>query len=252
MSQVTASQLFYWIPEASKFPNPSGVLRRIAVRLDGSVWAIPTHLVPWSLCNEMTEAGVTWYVLRFDESEAQNLAKIAHDHLAKEIRAVEARARKSLASAQADYEKPPEGKEPMTVAGFEKRVEKAVQRAKELLGDLESAAKVFEIDPDTLPVQWAAAQADLIGQAARAKARIYAGAGVKAAEVNPLDGPAIANAVKADAIPVNVVADFLLENGAEDAADSLVAAFAPEPVAVPADDDGGDYTWGDEEKLPWE
>ena len=241
---IQASLLIYDIPEKAPIANPSGRLRRIAIRANLSCWIVPNHLIPYSLLNYMAENGATWHTVQFDVSEAQKLLRMANEAIKRDMEAAVARTAKSIAAAELAYEQPADDAPPPTVSDFEERTQRAIKRAKQVLGDLEEAAKVFGIDPAATPVRWAYAQAEVLRSAAHDRARRYAGAGVKAAEVGGFDGQAVANAVAADAIPAGVVADFIQDHGADDEANALRAAFAGPDAKL---DD-----WGDEEMLSWE
>jgi hypothetical protein len=228
--------------------DPCPRLRRIAAHTQLSCWVIPEKLIPHSYLNELRERGVTWDLVKFDATEAEKLITIAARGIAKDLDKTVKDCHRAINQAEAEYHNADlrRGKQkgsPLSVDEYEDRAAKAVDRALEVVGDLEEAARIFNIDPATLPVTWAAEQARVLRSAAHDRARRFAEAGKKAAEVNPIDGPAIANAVRADDIPVNVLGDFLTENGAEEEAESLVAAFAPD---ARLDD------WGPEETLSWE
>jgi hypothetical protein len=247
---VKASLVVYDIPENSGVENPSRRFRRIGVRVNLSVWVIPNHLIPYALLNTMAENKVTWHAVEFSTAESEKLIRIARQSLERDVRDAVARTQRSIAAAHQAFEQPEEGQE-VSFDAFQDRIGRAVKRAQELLGDLEEAAKVFEIDPCSLPVSWAMGQFQVLQSAAHQRAQVYVGAAQKARAIGG-DGVALANAAMADDVPAGVVADFLREQGDDETADSLQGAFAETEALVEAATPGTDGPTDDWDALPWE
>lgn len=100
----TYSLLQYDIPERqgeARVRNPSGTLRRLAVRTSYSVWVVPQDRVPWGLLDGWTHAGVRWHLVPFAAEAAEQILALATDTLRSQIASIQASAGKSLQDAGA-------------------------------------------------------------------------------------------------------------------------------------------------------
>ncbi|HJZ56144.1 MAG TPA: hypothetical protein VKE74_14345, partial [Gemmataceae bacterium] len=80
-TNLRACLLIYDIPEHSTVANPSGRLRRTAVRVNLFCWVIREGDIPYALLNTMATGGATWHVVKFDAGEAGKLIGMATEAL---------------------------------------------------------------------------------------------------------------------------------------------------------------------------
>jgi hypothetical protein len=191
---VNASLLQYDIPDAVDFPNPSPILRRIGFRSNLSVWVIPNHRIPWTLLNDMQAAGCIWHVVKFDTSEAKHLASMCAIALRQEIVDAVNMARTSESAAmRAD-----------------------LARARRLLADAREACKSFELNPDTFEFGNSHRALMSIGLAAKVRAKLYADAATEIAQLGDTVSQGMAAAIRANEVPVGIVADYMQDNCLDD------------------------------------
>lgn len=210
---MQACLLIYDIPEASRVPNPSGFLRRMAVRINLSCWVVPEGDIPYARLNEMAAGGASWHVVRFDAAEAGKLVAMAAAAIRRELRDALRRAKRSAARAAAALES---GKS--SVGKYTEQARAQVSRVKRLMRDLKQAAERFEIAPESLPLTQAARGVDAIQAAMHTRARLYAEAAEQARGQATAAGEGMANAAAADTVPAGVLADFIEEAGGDAAA----------------------------------
>ena len=216
-SDLRASLLIYDIPERSGVANPSGFLRRMAVRVNLSCWVIPEGDIPYHRLHAMATGGATWHVVRFDAAEAWKLVGMAAAAIRRELRDALRRARRAAGRAAAAVE-----------AGesdpgrYDERARSTVRRLRRLLSDLTAAAGRFGIAAEGLPLLAAARGIDALQAAMKARARLYAEA---AEAVRRLGDEAMARAAEADLVPAGVLADDIDDRGGDTSA--LRAAFDP-------------------------
>lgn len=91
-----SSILVYDIPQRINFPNPTPRLWRCGTRLNLSVWVVRADLVPWTLLNEMKDAGVRWHLLPFSDADSKEATALMLGNIRDELRAAQAREAKSL------------------------------------------------------------------------------------------------------------------------------------------------------------
>lgn len=224
ISQLRPVFFSYDLPEKAKLENPSGFLRRRAVRLQQSVWCMPNSMIPYQLISDLEAGGASVYVIAFDANEAETLMTILTDALKKEAESARRRAAKSIKSAEDAMIESTQG-HTRAIDDFDVRVAKAVRRAETLLGDLQEAASVFGIDVSSLPIQASLQAVNVLQQAASNRAKAYAEMAKAAAQAAHMDAQAMATAAKADDVNPQDLADFLEENGID--ASSQREAFAP-------------------------
>lgn len=208
---MNASMLFYDIPDSANIPNPSGKLRRRAVRINLSCWLIRTEDVPYSLLNGMASKGAKWYVLKFDPTEAGRLLQLAADNLKRDLQLAEERADRSAESAHNQLQDSTEDAG-QALAHYLNRVKQTVKRMDKLVADFSHVSKLFGIDTDTLPLSAVTQAAEAIRLGAHARAKEYAEMADAAGRLGD-KGRAIQAAMLADDIPAEIVADFLEESG---------------------------------------
>jgi hypothetical protein len=213
------SLLQYDIPQRRgqrRIPNPSGRLRRFAVRSSYSVWIIPSDRIPWPLLNAWEEQGVRWHLAPFaaDEAGLKAVLQLATDALKRQVEAVQASARKSVEKAKEKH-----GEKTDRLEKDERRI---VRRAERLLADAQSAAKAFGIAG--LPLQEALAAVRALGSANRERAALYADM------AQQVKDPGIRAAALKGEVPAGILADFIAEESEEDMG-HVVAAFRDPPAA---------------------
>lgn len=91
-----SSILVYDIPQRLNFPNPTSRLWRCGTRLNLSVWVIRADLTPWTLLNEMKNAGVRWHLLPFSDADSKEATQLMLGNIRDELRAAQQREAKSL------------------------------------------------------------------------------------------------------------------------------------------------------------
>lgn len=224
----------YDIPEGPNGPvyaNPSGWLRHIAVRDGWSGWIIKKGAISLARIFEMRQAGCRVTIRDFAEYETADIVKdivrSLHDEarvLVASVNERRARAEEALASAQADG---------LTEEQARKRYEtamKAITReTEEKVKAMNEASKSFGLTGAAKFVGLSDVQAivtkNRIDMAARAAT--YRQAAIALATVNTPEAQALAaqmTDVNAQDIPVEVVADMLIDAGHEEEADALQAA----------------------------
>ncbi len=205
--------LIYDVPTKSQIPNPSPRLRRVAIRINLSCWVLPTDRVPWNYLNELREEGVRWHLVPQSEEGSEKLTEMALDSLRQEIRSAVKRTEKSL---DLSGEKFVSVKEDPDCDGsdlerakdkHDKHIKTTMKRINNLLKDIESAAKVFAIDPASLPLVEAKAKADALQMSAHRRAELFADM------VQQVKGTEMELAAREDEIPAGVLADWLEERG---------------------------------------
>jgi hypothetical protein len=215
------SLLQYDIPERrgqQRIPNPSPRLRRFAIRSSYSVWIVPSDRIPWPLLNSWEEQGVRWHLAPFaaDEAGLKAVLTLATDALRRQVEAIQASAKKSLAkAAQKHGEK---------TDGLEKDERRIVRRAERLLADAESAARAFGIEGGTLGLGAALTGVRALATANQERAALYADM------AQQVKDPGMKAAALEGEVPVGILADFIAEESDEDMG-HVVAAFRDPPAA---------------------
>lgn len=203
------------------YPNPSGDLRSIGIRVTKSVWAIQEDRVPWPMLDEMTAAGVNWHVVRFDDAEVAKLMTLAETTLARELIEAEQRLQESMQTAEAAYNDAitaGTGADKALTA-YQRRVAQNLKRAADLKRDLEQAAKNFGVSLQANFSKIGNTIA-ILGSNATDKASAYA----KAAK--QVQGTIFEQAANNGDMPAEVLADVLTDFGNDAAAAELVNAFS--------------------------
>lgn len=212
------SLLNYDLPERLNIDNPSGALRRVAVRTTLSGWVVPTDRIPWMLIDELRTAGATVTLYKFDESEGESLLFAVQNALRTQIRQA---AESAEASADAAAEQYANSDKPNRGRYLDQRIKTAHAAAQEKLAAYQEAAKVFGIDATTeVTAAGALANAIQVGVYVRAERYVAAVAALRAQ--NTATATALADAAEVNAVPVGVMADAVQEGGT--AADETTAA----------------------------
>jgi hypothetical protein len=216
---MKVSLLVYDIPKRTDVANPSGRLRRCAVRINLSCWAVPESEVPWGLLDRMREGGATWHLVPFSEGHAEALARLAVACLEAEVARVQESLARSADRLDARLELDADDEDSLTESEHTRRLRKAAQRARRLLADARGACAAFGLDAGVVPIQAAARTVDALAANARARARAYTGLAEAA------QGTALAVAAADSDVPVGVLLDHLEDEGHDVAAQRDL--FAP-------------------------
>ena len=222
------SLFHYDVPKRGEYPNPSGRLYPIAVRLTESCWIVKTEdtlILP--LMAEMLDAGCRVRINKFDKSESRALLADAIEELRKTIAEKVASANASVASADAQLDA--SDAEGLTEVAARKRYEARIRTVERslatLTGDLAKAAERFGINKSAFNHSHLATVAKKSRESANEKARAYVHGAQHLAALGTTTGVALANAALTVGIPTNVMADALRDDGDDAAADKVQGAF---------------------------
>lgn len=219
MNVSDACLLIYDIPERSEVANPSGKLRRVAVRINLSCWVIREGDIPYYLLDEMRQGGATWHVVRFDAAEGGKIVGMAIAAMKKELKDAIDRARAALEAASQRVQ---DGRD--SAAEFEQRVRANIRRHRQLIQDLTAAAQRFGIDAGAAGIGDAATAVACIQTAMVERARLYADAARRLRQTGTSLGAGMAAAAEGDrpsggaVLHAGVMADVMDENGVDGAA----------------------------------
>lgn len=209
---LTASLLYYDIPDTSEFPNPSPILRRFAVRSNLSVWIVPDDRIPYHLLNEMEIAGCSWQVIKFDASEAVKLINITLESLKKDVqqamKRLETEKQVALDTVLSDEESGAD----VSVLTYYKRVKGLLRHAEQLVADYCEAAACFGIAPSCLNVNKACTAISSLSTSMKTRSLLFTEM-TRLAESKGEAGKSMASAARADDVPAGILADFLEEQG---------------------------------------
>jgi len=246
VARLGLTKMEYDIPTGADVKHPSTYMWARGVRTTKSCWCVPAGNVPHTRINELLEAGATCDVVKYDAGEAAKLLDQAIRALVKEIKGVETRSAASVETGITELAALPETVTPEEVAAAEKKclaTAKALQkRQRKLLGEMSVGASIFGIDTNRLRFENAANTVDSLAVSMAERAKVWVAATNAARVTGTSTGVALAAAAAADALPPEVLADYLRENGQEVQADAVEAAFAvapppaEEPEVAPAED----------------
>lgn len=233
-SSLKACLLIYDIPEGAELDgrpvlNPSGFLRRIAVRVNLSCWVIPEGDIPYNLLNNLRRAGATWHVVRFAPEEGRKLIEMAIESLRKEVSEAVSRSTTARQNAEEQLDQERDMTDPSEVAKAEqrflRRAEGIQNRYEELTAGLEAAAAKFGIAPRALNLNAANAAINAIKAGMEVRAEAFAKAAAAAKADGTQNGAILGQMAQQDNLPAGILADHLRDNGQDAAADGLQAAF---------------------------
>jgi hypothetical protein len=204
------------------FPNPSNILRRIGVRTNGSDWAIPTHLLPYNLINEMIQSGCNCHMMEFATDTAKrlaNLLSIVTESLDKQVKD-SVNSVQEIATDAAAVQDETEESPDKAARAYRTRVNGAIRRATVYLGDYMQAAKNFGV---ALRLDSAISQVRILQTVAATRARVYAEATKEMAMISRLDG--MYRAAQLDQLPPAQMADYLADHGHDEMSQKVMDAF---------------------------
>lgn len=206
--------MFQYDIHNKSFPDPCGTLRRLAIPITESVWAIQDSRIPWHMLDGMSKADVTWHTVDFASDQAEKLVGMAIQTITKRVKEAE----ESLAESIKGYDEklnangqlPAESQLPSDVAAQKHRVgcRAAVLRQQRLLRDLEEAAKAFGVSEATAD-RFASMRNTVssLGNVAQAKAEAYMQMASQAV------GTPMQAAAASGEVPASVLADYLEDEG---------------------------------------
>lgn len=242
--KLSATLLVYDIPSSNeKYADPGKTLRRIGFRVNLSCWVIPDGAIPHTFIKELREDwNANVELVRFDMAEGPRLVRMALDRMKKDVEEKMARSAEGIAFMDKHLNLAPElaantEAREAAVKLYESRCKRIIKNLEELADDVEVAIKNFSVAPEALGLDdtrkafaaLSAGYAQKVNAYTRAT-EILKGRAEAAGDTN---AAALANAAAKDLVPVEPLADALIENGAETEAKELMDAFAP-----PATDDG--------------
>lgn len=143
-----ATMLVYDIPQGSKIPNPSDVLRRRGVRINLSCWIIPDDRVPFTLIDELKKGGAVVYTVHYDTMELDKIKALAFDLLKQEVARIRATLGATLAKSIIRYAKAKEQSSADGVNSTTQYVKFGLRRAKHHLNSAQESATAFDILAD--------------------------------------------------------------------------------------------------------
>lgn len=219
-----ACLLIYDIPDESGFPNPSNVLRSIAVRVNLSCWVIPEHNIPYILLGDMERAGGTWYTVKFDASEGDKLRKMAIDAITREIQENISRAEVSAVRAFRKFQRSKEVPE-KAQSTYQKIVKQIDRRMSRLQRQLRRVTAEFGIEQSAIPLTRLTRATLTIQDKIKARCRLYADAIRQVQGIHGIQN-AMAQAGRVDGVPALILADYMDDYGLDSR--NLRAAFADE------------------------
>ncbi len=229
---MKTSLLMYDVPTSSEMNNPSNLLRRVALRINLSVWVVDSDRTPWTLLNEMTTAGVTWHLFPFAEEATENVLKVAADMLRKDLADISKRENEALVRADAQLAEAladnTAGDKTWDAARNKhaRHRESTLKRTEKVVRDLETAAEMFGLDVGSFDFRKAHDRVKGIRSLNGARAASYA----ELAEA--AKGTAMEMAAKAGDVPAGILQDYLEDQGV-DVSDSRAAFSTPVEIGVP-------------------
>lgn len=217
-----ACLLIYDIPDESGFPNPSNILRSIAVRVNLSCWVIPESSIPYTLLNEMEAVGCTWHTVKFDASEGDKLRRMAVDAITREITEAITRAETSYTRALRKFQRSKESPE-KAQSTYMKVIGQIDRRMNRLQRQLRRVTTEFGIEQSAIPLTRLTRATVTIQDKVKARCRLYADAIRQLQSINGVRDP-MAQAGRVDGVPALILADYMDDRGLDSS--KLRAAFS--------------------------
>jgi hypothetical protein len=206
--RLSACLLIYDIPDDANFPNPSGRLRPIAIRIQFSGWVIPERDIPYGLITEMRSAGCTVDIVKFDASQGANLINLAIRSIRMEITKAFANARKTRDRAEnrlTGDENPAEAVR--RYRQFRREQSGITRRLRALLEQFRRATERFGIDPASVDLMGSMAAVRSIRTGMEVRVQAYRKM-MEDLDVRFGRDNGITAAMRRDMIPAGIVADY--------------------------------------------
>lgn len=210
---MQVSLLLYDIPETSKYPNPSGVLRRRALRVNLSCWIVDQQRIPWTILEEMTSSNVDWHLWDFDSGATQKILQKACISMRRELEENAAREKDSLDRAERQRDEVlnnPESTHTDVVRAnnkYEKDRTLILKRSEKLVKDLEEAANSFNLDMTQFPFGRNYERVNALRTLQGSRAQLYAELAEK------MKDTPIGKAASESEVPAEILADYAEEHG---------------------------------------
>jgi hypothetical protein len=220
---LSITMVMYDIPEVADIDNPSGQLRRIGVRLNKSVWLVPTGNVPHHLIARLEEVGSDVVTAPYDTRAAAKLLRAAIKFAGKEMAAMKKRNEVAAAAALAKLNAP--GGDPTTKRRrYEREIAAIAKRLETMADEMAVGAGVFGI-AGAMEFGTLRNAARSISATTTARATAYAHAATVLAASDREDARAVAVLMERDEMPAIMAAGMLEDSGMEEEGEALAAAF---------------------------
>jgi hypothetical protein len=197
------------------FPNPSGLLQRFAIRTSGSMWMVQENRIPYTLIQEMREAGCIVWDIPVDMSAVEKIREYLIYNLKREIQKREESYAESCGKAG----------EQSTEKKMDSQIDTSTKRFQNFLRDVAEAASLYGLDVNDL-IQTTYGKIATLQTESYRRARVYAAAVKTARESGTTDGVAVANRAEAlEEVPAGILADVIEDSGDDVGADTLRREF---------------------------
>lgn len=235
--------------DGDNFVHPSDYLPLVATRSTESCWIIPEAQIQGILSrlNRLSRVGGRWRKWRVDASDAIQALEESIASLQQRVDAAVASAQASLASATTQLNATPVEDDPTKAQKYYLSRVKQIQKiAKERLESAMSVANVFGVADRMRGVDQASSLVQAAAVSAHEQARVFVESVEAARAARTSDGAAVADATETGAMPVGVLADYLQEQGDDQRAGELRAAFGivtgDDAAPVARDDQDGTFS----------
>ena len=198
--------LVYDIPTGAGY-NARRDLRRTALYINLSCCIVRKDALPHHVIGRLRSVGATYHVADFDTSASEGLLAFAAQNIRQDL----ANARRRL---QETIERGPDADTPDGRARYRTRMRAALTRYRNLLADYRAVTREFN-----LTINLDVAQAGLTAMDALANRR--AEAYCRATASLP-EGDAIRAAAEEDAVPEEILADYVQDHGDEEAGMEII------------------------------
>jgi hypothetical protein len=232
-NESAACLLIYDIPDNAPIQNPSGLLRRFAIRVNLSCWVIRerdvNHPDVLRCLQNMQANGATWHTVKFQIGETDKLVEMAIESVRRDVRQTVASIRATVEREETRF-----GDVAVPLAEREKRYKTAaraaVRRGMRMITDIRAACDRFGIVANVYGGFLDAMSGNVSSFDATVKARCEtfvtavrsARRVARSGSVSPRKAAEIQTAVTAVAnqtMPADIFADFMEENEIDGAAE---------------------------------
>ena len=228
---LALTMLMYDIPSVADIDNPSAFLHTRGLRINKSVWIVPTGSVPHHLIAELRAVGSIVLTAPYDAAASRGLLEAAINFANGELAAAQKRAEASVKLA-ADKMNNGHGDPTRKRNTYMREVAAVAQRLNDLAARIETGANVFGVRGGVALAQLRNA-AQTLGVVTAARSTVYAAAATVLEEIGTVDSKAIAAGMRADEVMPAVAAGMLEDCGNDEAAHALAAAFSePETFSL--------------------
>lgn len=235
MQNVRMMELNYDI-HGGNFPavdgHPSTWLWAYGARESESCWMIPEYNVNVIMerLDRLTEAGATWGCKPYDPAETAKLVGLCVQSIRKEIDATVASAEASRVRAQNELDATPVDADPnAAIKKFEDTIKRIQKSAETKLNRLKNTMGVFGLPDNQFAVASASSTINATRYSMQERARLWVVARDALRAMGTTDGIAAAAAMESGAMPAEIAADMLQDNGQDAVAETVRSAFMGEP-----------------------